>query len=100
MDNTNLKPCPCCGCEPAINSNDFVPYQVVCINPSCDLSGRISGDKQKAINAWNRRHIPEGMALVPVEPTNESLDILKQVRDGKLGNCIAFRAIIKAARGE
>lgn len=59
-----LKPCPCCGGKAKLNSDIFVPFQVICKNPNCDLAGRISGDKQKVINAWNRRRIPEGYILI------------------------------------
>lgn len=42
--------------------------------------------------------IPEGWQPVPVEPFGAALDTLKMVRDGKIGNCFAYREIIAAAR--
>lgn len=45
-----------------------------------------------------RQAIPEGWQPVPVEPFDAALNILKEVRDGKIGNCNAYREIIAAAR--
>jgi hypothetical protein len=39
-----------------------------------------------------------GLVAVPLEPPDYALDILKRVRDGALGNCLAYRMI--AAQGE
>jgi len=69
-----LKPCPCCGSKPIINISNFIPYQITCENPNCQLSGRISGSMDKAIKAWNARHIPEGYKVLPIEPTQAMID--------------------------
>jgi len=39
-----------------------------------------------------------GMVAVPIESPGYALDILKRVRDGELGNCRAYDAMIKAAQ--
>ena len=47
--------------------------------------------------AFIERLEQEGWQLVPVEPFDEALDILKRVRDGELGNCVAYRMLLAAA---
>lgn len=42
------------------------------------------------------RQVPPDCVVVPREPFNEALDILKRVRDGELGNCLAYRMLIAA----
>ena len=46
-----LKPCPFCGGRATLEGNDY--FWVECT--SCDAMTRGSEDKQKAIEAWNRR---------------------------------------------
>ena len=43
--------------------------------------------------------IPPGCAPMPIDPTGEILNILKDVRDGKLGNVNAYRAMLAAHTG-
>ena len=78
-----LKTCACCGSKPIIGISNFIPYQIICENPNCQLSGRISGDLDKAINAWNTRHIPEGYKLVNKQVNMESklADTLADIMD-------------------
>lgn len=60
----DLKPCPFCGSAfvrllgdeedmPAFSI--FGGYHAYCGEPFCQAQGRHSGDRQKAIDAWNRR---------------------------------------------
>jgi hypothetical protein len=35
----------------------------------------------------------QGLVALPKEPPGYALDILKRVRDGELGNCLAYRMI-------
>lgn len=69
-----LLPCPCCASESKLtipNPKRMTAYYIECVNPSCQLQGRMSGSKDKVIAAWNRRTPPEGYVLVPIEPTDE-----------------------------
>ncbi|WP_196615269.1 Lar family restriction alleviation protein [Citrobacter freundii] len=55
-----IKPCPFCGCagqwlNHQFNGIDFGGHQIACLNPSCQAQGRYSGQKQKALAAWNNR---------------------------------------------
>ena len=55
-----IKPCPFCGCRAdwvnqIFKGVNFGGHQIACINPSCQASGRYSGQQQKALNAWNQR---------------------------------------------
>ncbi|ELK4605707.1 Lar family restriction alleviation protein [Enterobacter hormaechei] len=56
-----IKPCPFCGCKAEwmshqFNGIDFCGYQIACTSPSCQATGRFSGQRQKALAAWNNRH--------------------------------------------
>lgn len=54
---TELKPCPFCGGEARlVEPMGLMSWCVDCPNPSCQVMGRMSGDKDKAVAAWNRRH--------------------------------------------
>jgi Lar family restriction alleviation protein len=55
-----LLPCPFCGgTEFFVIGDEFAAilggYHVSCRTPSCLAQGRHSGDRDKAIGAWNRR---------------------------------------------
>lgn len=59
MSNSELMPCPFCGSKPMLMEPNeplfFGGYVVACQQPSCQAQGRLSGQKDKAIAAWNRR---------------------------------------------
>lgn len=94
---SELKPCPFCG---STNIKRYTPYGVESVHcKDCHVSLRLVD--------WNRvmsRSIPEGFALVPVEPTE------KMVRAGFTkddDNCLAwrhpkdcYRAMLAAAKGD
>ncbi|MBW5802222.1 Lar family restriction alleviation protein [Halomonas elongata] len=81
---SELKPCPFCGGTDLGYSTDVVmpdnwhDASVVC--SGCDMEGPRGGSwqdseadaKVEAAKAWNRRALPEGVALVPREITAES----------------------------
>ena len=97
---SELKPCPFCGVDPNVTSKDIIgyPVRVGCKNINCRL-GQITGTF--TIAAWNTRHIPEGYALVPVDPAGEMIaygaEALKwQDYDTDAESC--YRAMIKAAQ--
>lgn len=51
-----LKPCPFCGSVAHVFDGSLLGgFSVVCDAPSCQATGRFSGDRDKAIAAWNRR---------------------------------------------
>ncbi|MBH1446646.1 Lar family restriction alleviation protein [Stenotrophomonas maltophilia] len=61
MTASALKPCPMCGGTDLRVMGDaplqaiLGGYHVFCDSPSCQCEGRHSGDREKAIRAWNRR---------------------------------------------
>lgn len=61
------------------------------------VRNEVKYNKEGAIEAWNRRTEPDGWKLVPVEPFNEALVILQSVRDRRVSNCNAYRAMLNAA---
>ena len=63
-----LKPCPFCGTkveEQYSTCNDT--YSVWC--HGCEGDGPFKESIELAVEAWNTRSIPDGYALVPLEPT-------------------------------
>ncbi len=67
---SQLKPCPFCGQPPEEQHRKYNPF-ARCITPDC-LGGKlplISLDLPSDIERWNRRALPEAMALVPQEIT-------------------------------
>lgn len=92
-----LKPCPFCGSEYIELHGGMHPK---CNECGCEQS-RVIGRKSVAV--WNTRHIPEGYALVPLEPTREMVEALRDVisvtsRGGVLRAGIALKASIAAAQ--
>jgi|SRR5690554_3719447 len=61
-----LKPCPFCG-APDIGGGMFM-HSVTCALKYIEARESVPDW------AWNERHIPEGYALVPVEPTRVMRD--------------------------
>lgn len=59
MKETELKPCPFCGGEAKLGTYTQCmakAYSVICKNKFCRGRARqIKRDKEKAIEAWNRR---------------------------------------------
>ena len=72
--SNELKPCPFCGGEARlVEPMGLMSWCVDCPNPSCQVMGRMSGDKGKAIAAWNRR--------APTDPKQQILDNLDRHND-------------------
>ena len=65
----------------ALRRHEWVPV----IQQAADLIERLA------------RQVPPDCVVVPREPFNEALDILKRVRDGELGNCLAYRKLTEVA---
>lgn len=62
---SELKPCPFCDGE----TRKLMGYDygnVSCRNEHCNIYGVVF-----SVAKWNTRHIPEGYALVPIEPDDE-----------------------------
>ncbi|TPV63451.1 MULTISPECIES: Lar family restriction alleviation protein [Serratia] len=59
MPANELKPCPFCGnTTPQLMTPDCIPlggFMVCCPQPGCQAQCRLSGNRDKAIAAWNRR---------------------------------------------
>ncbi|HBL0726253.1 Lar family restriction alleviation protein [Serratia marcescens] len=59
MPANELKPCPFCGnTAPQLMTPDRIPlggFMVCCPQPGCQAQCRLSGNRDKAIAAWNRR---------------------------------------------
>jgi Lar family restriction alleviation protein len=67
-----LLPCPFCGGEAEYdNADDSAARWVWCKGCGAKVAAEFSDEAATA--AWNRRHVPEGFALVPVEPTTDML---------------------------
>ena len=68
-----LEPCPFCS-----GDAEFLPDHLMA--PGAEPPVFCNGCHASALNAaaWNRRHVPPGFALVPVEPTTE------QLQDGQM----------------
>ncbi len=105
-----LKNCPMCGCEAELEE-DSKGAVVQCTNYfHCGITtGDDSDTAAAALNKWNTRTAPEGMVLVPIEPTvhmqyaAESTDLTKfctssrQSRHHDIADQV-YRAMIKAAQ--
>lgn len=69
-----LLPCPFCGgtdlrpfVDQAVGMSDS--HGIQCNGCDCAITGPERDTPEAAIAAWNRRHVPAGMVVVPVEPT-------------------------------
>ena len=51
---TELKPCPFCGCEAYVESWQNGPHWVRCLD--CGATIQAESSRDKAVDAWNRRH--------------------------------------------
>lgn len=104
-----LKPCPFCGGE----ANSFgygSKFSVVHCNnyANCTMKPEINTkiSMADAVTAWNTRAVPEGYALVPLEPTeemvNEYFDATRITLEGGASGTLAviegYRAMIAAAQ--
>lgn len=76
-------PCPCCGSEVVAKRKNFggghggAPDTRWFECGQCGLrsAAYFFDDQRNAVlDAWNSRYVPEGYALVPVEPTEEMLE--------------------------
>ena len=107
-----LKPCPFCG-------GTDIRFDIETMQPDnihggtwscgdCDSVGpntaywHASEEEAKldAANAWNTRHIPEGYALVPVEPTAEMIDAGFRADSESFPLKHIYKAMIAAAQEE
>jgi len=83
---TELKPCPFCGSSGKLEYIEMAGGWVAgCSNDNCAGGGRLSGNKEKTVQFWNFRTIPEGYKLVPIEPTQDQFggmarDIIQWLR--------------------
>ncbi|TFH86624.1 restriction alleviation protein, Lar family [Billgrantia azerbaijanica] len=68
---SELKPCPFCGGKPARQELEDGGQVIEC--SSCLASTPIHYDRcENLVSSWNRRSLPEGMALVPRSITAET----------------------------
>lgn len=65
-----LKPCPFCGGAPEMVT-DAPEIWVRCTG--CGTNSDTTATKRRAFNHWNRRHVPDGFQLVPIEMTDNML---------------------------
>jgi len=70
-----LKPCPLCGERVEVKKENYnedqdVSFGIECSECFCNVS--FYSTREKAIKAWNTRHVPEGYKLVPLEATAEN----------------------------
>lgn len=74
---SDLKPCPCCGGEAAMQQTGRDKLRIQCKRCAIKREQRalrfsLEWLEQKMTEAWNSRTPPEGMALVPREITAET----------------------------
>jgi Lar family restriction alleviation protein len=106
-----LKPCPFCG-SANVEVQAF-RHGSECYTVRCDGCGALGPLKRSsagshiswdlAMEAWNTRHIPEGYALVPVEPTEameRAVLSLSGDYEGNVNPFNAYAAMITAAQEE
>ncbi len=89
--SNELKPCPFCGSEDIRFQFEFHPICSKCGATQDKIIGT------HAVRSWNLRTIPEGYALVPVEPTEEMCqDGFNAYQDvGSISD--AYKAMLEAA---
>lgn len=63
-----LKPCPFCGGEAEFERKGDRRQSTI-VSCTCCGATQECGEEWGHGKTWNTRHIPEGYALVPVEPT-------------------------------
>jgi Lar family restriction alleviation protein len=69
-----LKPCPFCGGKAEYwIDNDYQDRHVITCG-YCGCEKRYEYSMDGVIEEWNTRHVPDGYALVPVEPTQDMID--------------------------
>lgn len=92
-----LRECPFCGGEADIEANPTgTLWTIWCPGRECPVDVEVRHvTGHEAIAAWNRRHVPEGFALVPVEPT-EAMVVAAEEAMPLLSD--AIRAAIAAAK--
>lgn len=110
---TELKPCPFCGAELeylfyTLDHNQGGKWGFAQC-PCCGASAgevRTSYDQSEnapwhedALKEWNTRHIPEGYALVPIEPTKQILTAMVSNSGEDLEEMEEkYKAVIEVAR--
>lgn len=103
-----LKPCPFCG-STNVDAQAF-RHGSECYTVRCDGCGALGPLKRSsagshirwdlAMEAWNTRHIHEGYALVPVEPTAEMIDAGFRADSESFPLKHIYKAMIAAAAQE
>lgn len=98
---TELLPCPFCGTDEFLMlSNSLLGehsfWQVEC---GCHASGAPEVLRENAIKVWNSRPLPDGYAIVPVDPTEAMVEIAPHHdRDDMASYREIYRAMINAAQ--
>lgn len=94
---SELKPCPFCGTTARIFGGPMAQerYSIWCNNYHHIEYGM---NEQETIDAWNTRHIPEGYALVPVEPSEAIKLAFIECYERRIYDVSSiYKAMIKAA---
>lgn len=73
VDRERLAPCLLCGVEMEQSRTSFFHPESNAGETDCPLSS-LSWRTSYYREAWNKRHVPEGYAIVPVEPTEAMLE--------------------------
>ena len=73
---SELKPCPFCGSPGSLfaSSDHSGAWEGGCFGEGCIANDLVwDTSKELAVATWNRRATPEGLAVVPVKPTEAML---------------------------
>lgn len=97
-----VKPCPFCGGEAEFERKGDRKQSTI-VSCTCCGATQECGEERGHGKTWNTRHIPEGYALVPVEPTEAMVDAAlavandESVHEDNFAQA-AYQAMIAAAR--
>lgn len=108
MKLDSLAPCPFCGGEARLAFPNSPRTGFIYCLADCGAEMRCRSQPE-AIAAWNKRHVPEGFAIVPVEPTEWMIDAAHEAvdaywnynGDGRPGGPEGvYAAMLSAAKGD
>lgn len=98
--DVDILPCPFCGNE-LKRTTQKINQTARCVTDGC-IGVRMPSiilESSQDVAAWNTRHIPEGYALVPVEPTDAMVNVNPRILHPKIAKEI-YQAMIAVAQAQ